>query len=104
VPAEHGVVLLPVIFTTANLWTSDIDISAADLGTGQLPATPKIRPAEWLYYQYPVSPSMKHQAIADKRRPPELEELLEPEFLRTIVIVSATATAKFLKRFTPEIW
>jgi hypothetical protein len=44
---------IPVIFTTAQLWFSDADISIADLATGKLPPDSiKARKIEWLWFNY----------------------------------------------------
>jgi len=35
--AGKKLTFLPVVFTTADLWVTDVDLSAADLTTGDLP-------------------------------------------------------------------
>src|SRR5205823_5646874 len=36
-PAGDKAILLPVVFTTAEVWTTDVDLGAADTITGKLP-------------------------------------------------------------------
>src|SRR5207244_2729777 len=75
--------LLPVIFTTADLFVSDVDLRKADLKTGEVsPAEVSLKPIPWLLYQYHLSPSLKHVT----RYAPttaELQTALEREFLRS---------------------
>ena len=69
--ANGEITFLPVIFTTARLWVSDIDLGQANLATGELSEQAALKQVDWLYYQYHVSPGLKHkhrQARAARRR------------------------------------
>jgi hypothetical protein len=88
--------LVPVIFTTATLWSSHSDLAAADLATGKIDlGLSKFETVPWLWYQYNVSPGLKHS-----RRPVEkkkqIEDLMQDEYIRSIAIVSSDGIADFL--------
>lgn len=90
--------LMPAIFTTARLWTSDIDISQANLECGELPSAPSLTEAKWLIWQYPVSPGLRHSL---PRNPLgyEFAEILDPEFMRSVAVVSAGGIRDFVREF-----
>jgi len=46
----RAAVILPVVFTTATLWTSDFELHAADLATGEPPPVSTLRHVPWLFY------------------------------------------------------
>jgi hypothetical protein len=87
---------LPVIFTTANLFTTDIDISSANIETGDIEAK-YLKPVEknWLIYQYNLSPGIKHSIQANKPAN-TLEEILTQEYVRSIPIVNSKGIPDFL--------
>lgn len=92
------IVLLPVIFTTAELWTTNADLSESDCATGKLPSEVKVEKADWVCLQYHVSPGLKHS-----HRPPTiggtLGAILDTEYVRTIAIVNASGIDRFLRAF-----
>jgi hypothetical protein len=94
--------LMPAIFTTANLWVTDANLSDAEITTGDLPrGSLTLRPVNWLYYQYSQSPSLKHSL----QTPPlgfEFSEMLEPEYMRTIAVINPAGIEDFFSRFIPE--
>jgi hypothetical protein len=93
----------PVIFTTANLWASDIDLSRADLRTGEVNREEaKLMPRPYVIYQYHLSPGIKHQ-LPQAPGPTSLAEVLDAEHVRTIHIVNANFVDQFLS-FASEIW
>lgn len=89
---------LPVIFTTARIWTSDIDIGAANLEDGKitLPET-KVQEKPWIFYQYHQSPGLKHSVMA-REQGTSLDKVLYNEYVRTIAVVSSNGVADFLER------
>jgi hypothetical protein len=94
-------VLIPVIFTTAKLYVSECDLSVADISTGQCAISDcEFREVDWLFYQYHLSPGIKHTATRDKECK-EIAELLHYECVRTIPIVTAHGVPKFLSQFRP---
>jgi hypothetical protein len=94
--------LIPVIITTAKLYVTDIELSDADTFTGTInPDKLKFTATPYLYYQYHLSPGIKHGA------PPESEfgnlpSILASEYVRTIVVVNANGIEKFLHEFDPD--
>ena len=90
------IAFLPVIFTTARILTSDVDISESDLLSGKIDVNKiKLEEKEWCYFQYNQSQNLKHnhfvlQSLKD------LSDVLSCEFTRTILIVSAKGIRKFL--------
>jgi hypothetical protein len=98
---KKGRVLLPVVFTTAKLFVSQAILSKADLETGNLnPAELHIEERPFLYYQYHLSPGIKH-GIASSERHDRLSTALASEYIRTIPIVSACGIETFFKMFDP---
>jgi hypothetical protein len=89
--------LIPVVFTTANLWASDADLSAAELATGNLQQEQvALMPKAWAAYQFPGSESLKHEK---GRRPwlqSHLPDILASEYLRTVQFVTPAAISRFL--------
>lgn len=91
--------LLPVIFTTANLWGSDISLTETDLETGNisLDAHPLV-PCNWLLYQYHLSPGLKHKwPKAPSPTFRSLEAELKSHYIRTIPIVNPAGLIEFLR-------
>lgn len=87
----------PVIFTTAKLWASDVDLSSANLENGKI----NIEDADfiekpWLFYQYHLSPGIKHSASPDDR-PPSIGSIMDSEYVRTIAIVNSSGIESFLR-------
>jgi hypothetical protein len=96
--------IFPVIFTTARLWTSECELSSAKIedGTLELPEE-DLCEQDWIYYQYHMSPGLKHSAPLGQH-PTRLWELLGYEYIRTIPVVTAGAIESFLKCFDPGSW
>lgn len=91
---------MPVIFTTANLHTSSVDLSTSELATGKvnLEDGDAFQKRDYLYLQYPMSPGLKHDFVKHSEGS-NLEQILIAEYLRTIAIVSASGIEKFLRDF-----
>jgi hypothetical protein len=88
--------LLPVVFTTANLLTSEADLTETNISSGEIGlSAATLKEADWLLYQYHLSPGIKHET----RYHPisaDLGEALDREFVRTIAIVSSAGIEPFL--------
>ena len=55
--------LLPVVFRTAQIWTSDVDLSSANLTKGEIDlAKAGFAKQDYVFYQYNCSPGLKHSA------------------------------------------
>ena len=95
---------LPVIFTTANIFTTEVELGQADLRTGNLTVQElNATPAKWVRYRYHQSPGITHSIDTTDKSKRELEpgallELLDRSYARDIIIVGATAVGEFLKR------
>ena len=97
VPEGGGGVVVPVIFTTAELYVSDVALDSADVATGRLKALPNMRKVPWLIYQYPQSPDLMHQ-VAGNRVTESVARILEVDLVRSVAIVSPDGIATFLER------
>lgn len=86
--------ILPVIFTTANLYTSDVKLEEAELSTGKVEGGSLTR-ASWVMYQYAMSPGLKHAAVSGST-PRDLVELYQTEYIRTVPVVSVLGILEFM--------
>jgi len=88
---------LPVIFTTAHLWLSDVDLSLADIQSGNIDlSNSSFSEQEWVTYQYHLSPGIKHSSspIAPTG---DWGKFLNTEYIRSIPVVSPNGIELFLK-------
>ena len=58
-PPNSMVIVLPVVFTTARLFVSPVDIGTADLLSGNLKHEMQLEEIDWVWYDYPQSPGLK---------------------------------------------
>jgi hypothetical protein len=92
---------LPVIFTTAQIWTSEIDLGMADLQTGDFELKDiHAKKKGWIWLQYHLSPGIKH-SLGSYKSPKGLGEVLAHEYIRTIAVVTASGIEEFLGT---ELW
>lgn len=92
--------LMPAIFTTARIWTSSVDLGVADIETGKLPVDDlEMKEVPWLVWQYPMSPALKHN-LRGRTRGHEFAEILDPEYMRSIAVVSANGIDQFFSQFS----
>lgn len=91
---EEQVGILPVIFTTANLYTSDLKLDEAELATGKVDGGSLTR-APWVMCQYAMSPGLKHTAVSGSV-PRDLVELYQTEYIRTVPVVSVGGILDFM--------
>ncbi len=91
---------LPVIFTTANIFVSDIDLSLSNLQTGKIKLSKEqIQSVPWLFYQYPMSVGLKHSLISINESK-DISSLLVNDYIRTIAVVSATGIEDFFAKIS----
>lgn len=96
--ATKPIGLLPVIFTTARLFSSDVDLSSADLETGKVTVTEgQLREVSWLHFQYYQSPSLL-SAIPSAHVNETLIGALHKEFTRTVAFVTPGGIQEFLRQ------
>lgn len=96
VPSDR-VALIPVVFTTASLWVSDLELQRSALDTGRLAeADSSFRRIGWVRYQYNSSPGLLH-AGSTSNNAKTLSEALEQQFIRSVAIVSPSGLHAFLQ-------
>jgi len=96
VPSQQYVHLLPVIFTTADLWASEVDLSSADIKDGKVNLSDAdFKQKNWLFYQYHLSPGLKHSFSSEEKQT-TLGGFMETEYVRTIAVVNSKSAAQFL--------
>lgn len=95
----NNVWFIPVIFTTAKLWTSDIDIGASDLESGNVNLKDiKANEKNWLWFQYYISPGIKHHLDSSQNIDMKLSSILKNDYTRTIAMVNYDGIEDFLKQ------
>jgi hypothetical protein len=85
---------LPVIFTTAELWTTETDLGAAELTSGKVTIGDATK-VNWLWFTHNRSPELRQDIESDKR-PREIAEALRADYARTIAIVGPDGIDEFL--------
>jgi hypothetical protein len=96
--ARKSIQILPVIFTTAQLWATQADLAQSDLLTGRLDLSAfPLQEKKWVFLHYPQSPDLKHSLpIASNDLCNDiLTDSLYTEFIRPIAIVTAGGIADF---------
>lgn len=88
---------VPVVLTTANLWTTEIDLSGVDLQYGKLNIEElSVHEASWLWYQYHQSPSLKHSGPVNHTSE-KIDDILFYEFVRPIAVLTSKGLEQFLQ-------
>lgn len=91
-----GCDILPVVFTTAQLWTSTAKLDTASLEKGEVGIDPaEFRRVDWLIHQYNQSPELKH-AVDESIGQKSISDVIEARFSRSIAIVAPTGIRDFL--------
>jgi hypothetical protein len=105
-PVGTPVLVVPAVFTTAQLFVTDADLSNADLQTGDL-ATAPLRPCPWLWYMAHQSASQRADLPIVTRGTPvnwNLSRLLTERLARAVAIVNVPdGIAGFLARMPDDI-
>lgn len=103
-PARTAASFMPIIITTAKLWTADADLSTAELATGDIDRA-NINPVEtpWLYFQHAQSPGLMHGAQRRKDKPRHIPDLLSIEYTRTVCVVSIAGLEDFLNEWSRDL-
>jgi hypothetical protein len=96
VAVNSASLLVPVVFTTARLWTSDVALDRADLNSGKVDfARSALTEASWLVYQHFQSPELSHE-VAGERQSASISKILENDYMRSVAIVSREGIEEFL--------
>ncbi len=94
---SNQAILIPVLFTTASLWSSSVDLSTASLEDGSpSQADLELKSERWVLYQCPMSPSLKH-SLPQFKQTGEMHRKLEYDLTRSIYVVNASHTRAFLQ-------
>jgi hypothetical protein len=91
---------VPVIFTTAKLLVSSVDIGTADLQSGELQGSMNLEERDWIWFDYAQSLGIMH-SIVPKEPHFSLTEVFLSHFLQRVAIVSAPGINDFL---SSEMW
>jgi len=91
--------VIPVVFTTATLWAGAPDLHMADFATGVLPEAPAVTRQPWVWYQFPISPALRH-AHGRAAPPKDAGAALRDLYTRSIAVVSAAGLEDFLQQLT----
>lgn len=95
-PVGSSTYVLPVVFTTAKLLVSPVELGTADLLSGELEQSMQLEERDWVWLDYPQSPGLKH-TITHKSVEPRLAEVFYSEFMRRVAVVSASGIENFLR-------
>lgn len=93
-------IFIPVIFTTARLFVTDVDLATATLATGHLPDNLKVEEKEWIWFNHNRSSSLSPKYEFDH----SLNTQYSPhfrEFTRSVAIVSPSGIDEFLQTDFP---
>ena len=104
-PQGEKLYFLPVIFTTAKIWTTEVDLASALIDKGEFESgSVALKETSWIWYQYNLSPALKHTLPSDReesRNPFDLSSALEQDSTRSIAIVSVKGIQEFLDHGFP---
>lgn len=88
---------LPVIFTTAELWVTEKDISSAQLTTGDVQNVESEK-KDWIWFNHNRSPRLRHGLKSAGSKADNLADALRVEFTRSVAIVSVEGIDSFLSQ------
>jgi len=97
---------IPVIFTTAQIWITEVDLTNADLTTGNLTNHLEAKPADWIWFTHNQTSNLRPEYYWR----PETSAMdgfsydLRREFARSIAIVSPSGVDAFLSFDFEEWW
>lgn len=103
VEAGQAHLVIPVVFTTADLIVTEINLAEkADLH-GEIDAT-DLEPSttDWLYYEYHVEAGVHHK-LQGQLHGESLSDALDRKFTRTIPVVNANSIGRFLSAFNLDL-
>lgn len=94
---------IPVIFTTAQLYTTDSDISAADLTNGHLlPDSITVKEADWIWFNHNRSVNLSHNVTVNEEFNSHFDRYFR-DFSRSIAIVGPSGFNGFFSS-GPHEW
>jgi hypothetical protein len=97
---EKEFFVLPVIFTTANIWASDFMLDSADLKTGNFSVLDgNLVKKSWILYNHNQRLTLKHtlSELEDQSSAASsLSDFLHKEYTRPVAIVNSSGIKEFL--------
>jgi hypothetical protein len=94
--SETGIDFLPVLFTTAEIYTTELDLRTANIIDGNVTfKDTDIESKPWIAYQYHQSPNLKHSLVSGTW-PNKIGDILDFAYVRTVLVVSASGIESFL--------
>ncbi len=97
---HSSLTVLPVIITTAQLYSSELRLADADVSTGSISTQDaRLTPIDWLIYHYPQGHGVKH-GLSLTGLQQEYDPLLESlyrEYVRPVAVVSPEGLEPFLR-------
>ena len=93
---------IPVIFTTATLWTSEVDLGSADINKGTLESGVSLTSQSWIWLNDNQSPALKH-SLAKQDNSGRMADVLDNEYVRSVAVVSSSGIEDFLTGWNFEI-
>jgi hypothetical protein len=102
--SEGTATVIPVIFTTAQLWTTNVDLGKADLESGNLDLDAvKAQKVDWIWFTHNRSPELspelrmlKPEVFGLMRSINRFSDALRHEFARSVAIISTAGIDSFL--------
>lgn len=89
--------IVPVVFTTANLWATSDDLSKASLIDGRLSAQPsELQQKDWICYRFRQSTALRHEH-GQSEPANRLADLVQRDSIRTVFVVRAEACTSFFE-------
>lgn len=98
---DRAATIIPVVVTTAPIWTSTVDLSNTDLESGTIAVTnEQVVPMDWVVFQYHMSRALRAEAeVWDEQRPPSrIAQAAELEFVRSVCITRPSGLLNLLGR------
>jgi len=95
---ERKITLIPVIFTTAQIFTCNVDIGMSELNTGEINLDDStIESKKWIWYRYHQSPGITHE-LSSRKGLGKIGAILDAKYARTIAIVNSEGAEDFLTK------
>lgn len=90
--------IIPVLFTTANLWISHIDLTSASLKRGEVDMrSDLLHQKPWVFYQYHMLPTYRREQCSGRTHVnmESMADWIALEYTRTLCIVSPSGIESF---------
>lgn len=100
---QSQAIFIPVIFTTAQIWISNVELQMSAIETGKLAEEINIEARNYIYFQYHQSPGLKHTLKPPPAEHNNLSAWLASDAIRTIPVISAKGIKQFLTELDDDI-